>query len=118
MDIIFIHFKISNTGFYFADQESCVSIYPNDDGLWNDDNCGAELGWICKKPKGATAAPPETTVPPTGHCPAGWLHINGKCIYIDTTPGTFNEARERCQSTAASADLVSIHGDVMQGTNH
>ena len=60
--------------FPIADQEACVTLYPDNQGYWNDDNCGLDLGYVCKKPSGNTVPPPPTTQPPSGHCPNGWYH--------------------------------------------
>lgn len=60
--------------FVSTDQEECVSMYPNMEGFWNDDNCGDTFGWMCKKPSGSTLPPPATTPAPQGNCPEGWTH--------------------------------------------
>ena len=54
-------------------------MYTNNQGYWNDQNCGIETGRICKRPEGATLPPAKTTVDPDGHCPDGWVHA-GVCV--------------------------------------
>ena len=31
--------------------QDCVELYPDSYGKWNDEDCGATAGYVCKKPK-------------------------------------------------------------------
>ena len=42
-----------------------------DGGLWNDDNCGTQNGFICEKYMGASTVDVPTTPAFTGGCPDG-----------------------------------------------
>ncbi|KAG0695880.1 Macrophage mannose receptor 1 [Chionoecetes opilio] len=55
-------------------QEDCIAMYTNQQGYWNDQNCGSTAGRICKRTSGVTQPPAKTTKAPDGHCPEGWLH--------------------------------------------
>ena len=52
-------------------------MYTNNQGYWNDQNCGHTAGRICKRQEGVTLPPPKTTKVPDGHCTEGWLHTGG-----------------------------------------
>ncbi|XP_045124558.1 macrophage mannose receptor 1-like [Portunus trituberculatus] len=96
------------------DQEDCISMYTNNQGYWNDLNCGIEAGRICKRPDGETLPPAKTTVVPDGHCPVGWVHTGTKCVYFNKKRQNFTIARQVCQKMGSKADLASIHSAAEQ----
>ncbi|MPC22005.1 Macrophage mannose receptor 1 [Portunus trituberculatus] len=95
-------------------QEDCISMYTNNQGYWNDLNCGIEAGRICKRPDGETLPPAKTTVVPDGHCPVGWVHTGTKCVYFNKKRQNFTIARQVCQKMGSKADLASIHSAAEQ----
>ena len=50
--------------------EGCVTVDKWSGGRWNDDHCAKLKGWVCKKLRNATPAPPTTPMP-TKNCPDG-----------------------------------------------
>ncbi|CAH1796402.1 unnamed protein product [Owenia fusiformis] len=91
--------------------EECVSMYATD-GYWNDEHCGVSQGFICKKNKGVTAAPPTDEPDMPGYCPKGYSTLGNKCYkffgqsYFDKTD--WDGARKKCQDQGDNFDLASI----------
>jgi len=47
-------------------------------GAWFSANCGSQLGFVCKKPKGSDVPVTVTpTAPVAGYCPSGYFSVSG-----------------------------------------
>ncbi|XP_035216998.1 macrophage mannose receptor 1-like isoform X2 [Stegodyphus dumicola] len=66
----------------YLNQEKCTNMYMRS-GLWNDENCNAEMSFVCKRPYNATNLPeiPTTEDPTLGHCQKGWYAYHDRCYY-------------------------------------
>ncbi|XP_077993133.1 macrophage mannose receptor 1-like [Glandiceps talaboti] len=98
--------------------EQCVELVATD-GEWNDNNCGANFWFVCKKLTSDTAPKTkEPTVLPSGNCPPGFKEYKNKCYSFngadyDDRLG-WNDARLQCGAIATGGDLVSIHSQEIQ----
>ncbi|XP_025083035.1 macrophage mannose receptor 1-like [Pomacea canaliculata] len=81
-------------------------------GLWNDDNCNDEFGFICERSNGtATPLNPVPTPRIQGGCPPGFSGLDNKCFYVNSTAALgWEAARNACRSMvlARPADIASI----------
>ena len=90
------------------------------DGRWNDNACGIDNAFICKRPfdntDPVTNAPTE---PPTGGCPEGWYKLLNKCYrlmgFMDEDRKNWFDARDDCQSLDANGNLATLHNKQQQG---
>uniref|UniRef100_G1KWP1 Mannose receptor C-type 1 n=1 Tax=Anolis carolinensis TaxID=28377 RepID=G1KWP1_ANOCA len=98
------------------DDEHCVVMYSST-GLWNDINCGAENGFICKRHNSSVAATVVPTSPePLGGCAEGWLLFDNKCFQIfgfhEEERKNWSAARTHCKSQGGN--LASIPSKAVQ----
>uniref|UniRef100_A0A0B7BIK3 Macrophage mannose receptor 1-like n=1 Tax=Arion vulgaris TaxID=1028688 RepID=A0A0B7BIK3_9EUPU len=105
----------------FKGGERCVTFYGNR-GYWQDDDCGNDYGYVCKKMNSSTSTVlPVTTVDYDAVCPDGFFSrgTNNKCYYIggrgndssgDLKLG-WEEARDFCRNLTSPklVDIGSIH---------
>nr|CAB3263945.1 macrophage mannose receptor 1 [Phallusia mammillata] len=98
---------------YLDRQETCVSVY-SIDGLWNDNNCGLTISFICKRSNltdtSGTVAPPVYN--PKGFCPADWWEYRGYCIKVMGT-----EMDDRLNWTDARDDCMDRGGNLLSIAN-
>ncbi|XP_042329972.1 macrophage mannose receptor 1-like [Sceloporus undulatus] len=98
------------------DDENCVVMYSNT-GLWNDINCGAENGFICKRHNSSVDSPVTPTSPePLGGCAEGWLLFDNKCFRIfgfnEGERRNWSDARTECKNLGGN--LASITSQAVQ----
>uniref|UniRef100_A0A1I8HVV4 C-type lectin domain-containing protein n=1 Tax=Macrostomum lignano TaxID=282301 RepID=A0A1I8HVV4_9PLAT len=95
--------------------EHCGSIISNS-GLWNDDQCGIVLRYICKRSNDTSRTlPPATPMP--GRCPKGFYTVGNKCFrFNEDDASTWAEAREKCEKvdTGTRSYLASISSEYEQ----
>ncbi|KFM77499.1 Macrophage mannose receptor 1, partial [Stegodyphus mimosarum] len=95
----------------YLNQEKCTNMYMRS-GLWNDENCNAEMTFVCKRPYNATNIPeiPTTEDPTIGHCQKGWYAYHDRCYYpvgyAEKDRVNWNTALSICNNQ--SSTLVSI----------
>lgn len=85
-------------------QESCTSIYTSN-GYWNDEQCGAQHGFICKKPSEGSWTTEKTTHYPSGHCPPDWMEFEGRCYqlyYKEEDKKNWSSASFACKNNSIS----------------
>ena len=98
--------------------QTCVQMYRNN-GLWNDDKCESELGFVCKFDRGhypvTDEGPDEgfrlfwnTLKTPVLGCEEGWKGFEDNCYYFEID-GTHSQekAKEHCD-VDYNAHLVKI----------
>ncbi|XP_069120617.1 macrophage mannose receptor 1-like isoform X2 [Argopecten irradians] len=92
--------------------EMCVSVSVYG-GTWNDDNCGQEKGFICKKSLSGSGPPtaPAVQVINAG-CNNGFTPLlnSNKCFKLDgvSSPVDWPTAYKNCQKYGAGYDIASI----------
>ncbi|XP_067232917.1 C-type mannose receptor 2-like [Chanodichthys erythropterus] len=102
-------------------QEHCTSISHNHlvTGLWNDEQCDHERGWVCSRKKSSSIpVPPPTSSP----CPSGYITWYSNCYKLISEPKTWEEAQQACvkeggnlASVDMSYDQAFISGAVQEG---
>eukprot|EP00058_Branchiostoma_floridae_P010640 XP_002596128.1 hypothetical protein BRAFLDRAFT_66146 [Branchiostoma floridae] len=94
-------------------EEQCGEIYKGT-GSWNDANCGAPNGFICKRPAVPLTMPPHTD-PWKGTCQPGWIEYGNKCYWIENSNKmNWTAARTFCQSQGQYSNLVAIDNEFEQ----
>ncbi|XP_021354593.1 macrophage mannose receptor 1-like isoform X2 [Mizuhopecten yessoensis] len=93
--------------------EMCVSLSASG-GTWNDDNCGQEKGFICKRKLGMTGPPTVPTVPVVnGGCRNGFTPMpnSNKCFKLDgkTSQVNWQTAYQGCMKYGQGYDIASIN---------
>ncbi|XP_015761322.1 PREDICTED: macrophage mannose receptor 1-like [Acropora digitifera] len=88
-------------------QKTCVSVnsFNSNAGLWDDIDCAARNGFICKIRKGEPHISPSVL----GSCPSGWIKFDQHCyLFRDTYRDhmTWTSARYMCLKQGAN--LLSI----------
>ncbi|XP_077993990.1 macrophage mannose receptor 1-like [Glandiceps talaboti] len=97
-------------------EEQCVEMREYN-AMWNDNNCGDKLSFVCKKPYGQVGPiTKQPTQPPRGHCNAGYLEHNNICYSFngddESSVVDWYSARDRCRATGG--DLATIHSQEQQ----
>ncbi|XP_015752620.1 PREDICTED: macrophage mannose receptor 1-like [Acropora digitifera] len=88
-------------------QKTCVAVNSSNSnaGLWDDIDCAARNGFICKIRKGEPHISPSVL----GSCPSGWIKFDQHCyLFRDTYHDrrTWTSARHMC--LRQGANLLSI----------
>ncbi|BFZ22363.1 hypothetical protein BsWGS_25402 [Bradybaena similaris] len=105
----------------FMGGERCVAMV-GDRGIWQDEECMADHGYVCKKSNETSASGHQvTTATYIGSCPEGFVSggVNSKCYYIgglgnqttDDPKRDWEDARNFCRSLTSPmvVDIGSIH---------
>ena len=91
------------------------------DGRWNDNACGIDNAFICKRPYDNTAPiTSEPTVPPEGGCPSDWYKLLNKCYslngYMEQDRLNWFDARDSCREKGnGQGNLATLHNKQQQG---
>ncbi|XP_038077198.1 lymphocyte antigen 75-like [Patiria miniata] len=98
-------------------EEQCAETY-NGDGKWNDNNCGIDRNFICRKHvNSVTPVTKPTTPAPTGYCPVGAAKFDNRCyVFIgkdEADRKSWEDAREACETSLGSR-LAIIHSAPLQ----
>ncbi|XP_066304554.1 lymphocyte antigen 75-like [Branchiostoma lanceolatum] len=93
-------------------EQQCGAMYLHN-GQWDDDNCGMQHGYICKKPNGTITAAPLTT-PWPGNCMSGWSEYGNKCFKIFEEQMTWSAARDACRGVGTGMDLAAVENEFEQ----
>jgi len=82
--------------------EGCVQLYAEKyrAGLWNDEQCGLQLAYLCQRMKDPTLTDGPLT--PVNTCPAGYSEWEGNCYKVDSTTRSWQEAENECAREAGS----------------
>ncbi|XP_076467662.1 uncharacterized protein LOC143298664 [Babylonia areolata] len=96
----------------FGHLEYCVNMLTKN-GKWQDDVCTRKKGFICKQASYVTPAPPASTTPVYGYCPAGYSPFKHKCLRVyGGSEGerllSWVDARNDCRRRGPGHDLASI----------
>ncbi|XP_070537336.1 C-type mannose receptor 2-like [Ptychodera flava] len=96
-------------------EEQCVEMRAHD-GMWNDNNCGDRLSFVCKKDFGSTIPITQALtpgLPPNSYCPAGFIEHNNICyVFNGNDVSDWHAARDKCRN--AGGDLATIHSQEQQ----
>jgi len=79
-----------------GESEGCVQIYvePFRAGLWNDESCGLEIGYICQRMRDPSLD--TNPDPPVNTCPSGYSQWSGNCYKVDSTSRSWQAAEDEC----------------------
>merc|ERR550532_1099162 len=114
-EVVYTNWEPGEPNNWNGNYEECTKLRI-DSGKWNDEDCtnndDFKLGWVCKHRKRSRPTIGTTTPNTIRFCPEGSTHrYRERCLHINTTLVTFDEARDFCANWSQPQDsrLVNVH---------